>query len=130
MGALFGLGSLQFPTPSVEGDVGSAFFPKILSLLLMLLGSVQFAYSLRHNRSSQCISVKNLWRVIGGILLCTLYVTLFPIVGYFYATAAFCPLFLLYQGYKKLSWTAVITLGFLVMAYWVFFRFLAVALPV
>jgi hypothetical protein len=96
----------------------------------MLLGSAQCVYSLRDGRSLPPIPVKSLRRVGGGMLLCTLYVALFPRAGYFYATAAFCPLFLLYQGYRKFPWIAAITLGFLAMAYWIFFRFLAVALPV
>ncbi|MDR1978064.1 MAG: tripartite tricarboxylate transporter TctB family protein [Synergistaceae bacterium] len=128
-GIAFGLGSRNFPASAGGGDLGPAFFPGILSLILIILGSLQCLFSLRYNRSDKRIPLKTLFRVIVGMGLCTFYIYMIPVCGYFYVTIAFCPLFLLYQGYRKIPWIVGISVGFVILAYGVFYRMLAVALP-
>ena len=129
-GAAFWLGSLQFPGPAGEGDLGPAFFPRVLSIILIALGSTQAVKTLLYNRSNAVLPKSQLFKVLGGMLFCTLYIYLIPVCGYFYATALMCPVLLVYQGYRKIPWIVAVTLCFLAMSYLVFYRFLAVSLPV
>ena len=129
MGLLFWVGSFGF-TPAETGvDLGAAFFPRALSLILILLGCVLFMKSIVCRRSAKQIPWRSFMQAFGGILLSMLYIFLIPAWGYFYATVCFCPLLLLYQGYRNAIWIVLTTAGFSVMAYFVFYRFLSVTLP-
>ena len=129
MGLVFGLFSLRFPGPASEGDLGPAFFPQALSVILIVLGIIQGFCTCLHKRSSVGISREVLIKVLFGMLICAVYVFLIPVCGYFYATAALGPALLFYQGYRRLSWIVILTIASLAMAYLIFYRFLAVPLP-
>jgi hypothetical protein len=129
LGIVFWIGSRYFPVLAGMEGAGPDFFPGILSVLLIILGSVQCLISFLYKRPGKDIPLGTLARVLGGIALCTLYIYMIPVSGYFYTTLFSCPLFLLYQGYRKIPWIIGISIAFSLFAYGVFYRLLAVALP-
>ncbi len=128
-GAAFWVGSIQFASPYAGVDLGPAFFPRLLSALLIILSGGLCIKIFSEKHTDKRIETRTFLKVICGMLLCLLYIYLIPVWGYFYSTLCFTPLLLWYQGYRKIPWVGAVTLGFTVMAYIVFYRFLGTPLP-
>jgi len=109
--------------------IGPAHFPRALSVFLILLAG----FNLFRVISQQTkISHKFTFdiTVFAGILTFGLYIYLIPIVGYFYVTPVFAVCIMLLMGYRKPLQIFLLSGGFTLVAYLIFYRLMMVRLPV
>ncbi|GHV37220.1 hypothetical protein FACS1894187_13390 [Synergistales bacterium] len=114
---------------SLSGAVGSAHFPKLLGALLFLLGGTNFYQAASKRERGEAEAVSNV-RLFGGAFLSVTYIFLIPILGYFYVTPVFAVCLLTLLGYRNPVKVVLVSAGFTLIAYVVFYRILSVALPV
>lgn len=127
--AVFYLVSKSFPQALNPADVGPSAFPRLMAGITFLLGLAQFLFSLL-TRPKDWVAVEDKSTFLLGLILTILYLYLFPKVGYFYATPVFIALLMFILGNK--SWLQILAtiVGFVLFAYYVFFKLLQVSLPV
>jgi hypothetical protein len=127
--AAFYIISNSFPAAMNPADVGPAAFPRLMAGLTVILGLVQLFLSLS-SRAKDWVGMNNKTSFLAGILLTFLYLYLFPRIGYFYVTPVFVVLLMLVLGNRKWLQLLGTAAGFTLFGYYVFYRFLQVALPV
>lgn len=111
-------------------DIGSRAFPRLIALLLFAFSLWQIIHAIKRTKASnESISFGSIPTVAAGIVIMAVYVYLFKIVGYFYATPVFIFFLQWVQGSRKWVSMAAISIGFALFAYLVFVRFLGIALP-
>lgn len=124
-GAVFTM-TLSFP--DLQGsETGPAFFPRLLSGLLGILGIVLLFQSLR-DRSSKPDGP--LLGVIMVIALMFVYLLLFTWIGFLISTPIVVLAFLLYVKVKKWSSLIALPAGVTLFIYLLFVKFLGVPLPI
>lgn len=121
----------------------SAFFPRVLSVLLGLLGMLLFLRLTLKNkktgmhensaRSPEAVSfqtefdtIKSAGLVFGSIISYGLVVAL---INYEAATVLFLATMMLLLGFRGTLWTAGISLGLTALLYSIFFKLLGVSRP-
>jgi len=124
----FYLGSLKFPGTMNPADLGPAAFPKLMAGLALLLGVAQIALSLKQ-RKAQRLRINNKVGFALGVLSFFLYAFLMPRIGYFYVTPLFIFILLGLLGNRRWGQMVLVAAVFTGMAYFVFYKFLMVTLP-
>ena len=114
---------------SGDSAFGPGHFPKLLSAFLVLLSGFDFFREISKRAKDDARLAFNM-RVVAGTALTFLYIYLITIVGYFYVTPVFAVCLLLLLGYRKPLQILMVSVGFTLMAYVVFYRLLAVRFPV
>ena len=109
--------------------IGPAHLPRIASALIMLFAVANLfrVISQRANISEKL--VPNV-RVIVGTALFGLYIYLIPVIGYFYVTPVFAICIMILLEYRKPLQIILLSGGFTLVAYVVFYRLMAVRIPV
>lgn len=123
-GAVYAM-TLSFP--NLQGsETGPAFFPRLLSGLLCILGIILLAQSLRDRHSKPEEPLLGVIIIMGLMLV---YLFLFTWFGFTLSTPVVVFAFLLYVRVKK--WIPLIALpaGVTLFIYLLFVKFLGVPLP-
>lgn len=132
------LGYESFGYPSA-----SAFFPRVLAVLLGLLGILLFlrlTFKARAGRGPATSSngpggaalhrdidtLKSAGLVFGSIIA---YGSLVAVINYEAATLLFLASMILMLGFRRIVWTAAVSLGLTALLYFIFFRLLGVSRP-
>ena len=129
LGIVFGAEAYKLGPSRLGTFVGPSFFPIVLSSALVLL-AVFNIYQVISQRAENGNKFAFSMTLTAGSVLCILYVYLIPILGYFYITPVFGVCFLFLQGNRKPMQIFLMTAGFTLTAYIVFYRLLSVRLPV
>jgi hypothetical protein len=109
--------------------IGPAHFPRILSVFLILLAGINL-FRVISQRAENCNKLSLNMRVIAGTGLFALYIYLIPICGYFYVTPVFAVCIMLLMEYRKPLQIFLLSGGFTLAAYVIFYRMMAVRVPV
>ena len=118
----------QFPASMNPDDLGPAAFPRLMAGLVLLLGAAQIVLSCRELKQTK-IKIPNKVGLILGIILMFLYVFLMTRIGYFYTTPVFIFVLLGLLGNRRWGQMVLVSAAFTAMAYFVFYKFLMVSLP-
>ncbi|MDN5347553.1 MAG: putative tricarboxylic transport rane protein [Clostridia bacterium] len=121
--------SNNFPAAMNPVDVGPAAFPRLMAGLTILLGLAQLLMSI-FGRAKDRVNIDNKWSFFLSLILTLIYLYLVPRVGYFHVTPIFLLVLMLVLGNRKWVQLFGTALGFALFSYYVFFKFLQVALPV
>lgn len=144
---IFALGSIALALYLGHESFGypseSAFFPRVLSVLLGLLGLLFFLRLTLKNKKvgmhedsrripeavsfqTEFATIKSAGQVFGSIISYGLIVAL---INYEAATVLFLATMMLLLGFKRTAWTAGISLGLTALLYSIFFKLLGVSRP-
>lgn len=116
----------QFPiVPAM--DTGPAFFPKLLSFLLLVLGIILFVQSVKKGIPEE--QQKSMKKSLVTMLVVLFYLLGISYIGFFIATPIFVFVLLLYYGIRKKTILLSIPLGVLLFNYFFFEKILAIPLP-
>ncbi|HLO12920.1 MAG TPA: tripartite tricarboxylate transporter TctB family protein [Pseudoneobacillus sp.] len=119
--------------PSLEGtDVGAAYFPKMLSFILIGLSILLFIQSLREPKSEQSDSSSqtNNWKkTFLGIVGTIVYTFIFHYIGFYIATILFLFAMMWMLGFKKIVVSIILSIGITLFIYVVFEMLLQVPIP-
>ncbi|MDR1731286.1 MAG: tripartite tricarboxylate transporter TctB family protein [Synergistaceae bacterium] len=126
-GALFWMAASSFG--SLTDRIGPAHFPKLLALSLILLGGINLFRAIRRRKKDKTKFSIDL-QLLRGIILSAAYIFLIPAGGYFIVTPIFSICLLLSLGYRNPLKVALVTMGFTIVAYVLFYKILSVPLPV
>jgi hypothetical protein len=146
--ALYYLSTLGFPPPSKMDNLGSAFFPELLTGALVLLSVLLILTSVFRGRGSEDdgdaavikgaerleedsfvaenISWKSLFAAVG---LPFIYVGMIPILGYLICTPLFLIALIRLLGYEKWVNNVAASVGLTAALYLLFVTALGVRLP-
>ncbi|MEL7568696.1 MAG: tripartite tricarboxylate transporter TctB family protein [Dehalobacterium sp.] len=122
--------TLKFPAPLNPFDVGSAAFPKLITITILFLSIILIIQGIRgYNTNLHKIIIKRQYRVIISIVTLVIYVILMPVLGYYISTFIFMILMLILAGEWKVKNVVLITIGFLLFSKLGFEILLNVPLP-
>ncbi|MDY6916279.1 MAG: tripartite tricarboxylate transporter substrate-binding protein, partial [Candidatus Cloacimonadota bacterium] len=118
---------LSFTFPSLE-EVSSAVVPRLWIFILIPLNIIVLIKSLRKKEEIK-YSSSNVKMVYNFICLLILYLLAMHYIGYFISTFLFVTTAILLLGYRKYIVLLMISVGWLLFSYFVFYRLLYVPLP-
>jgi len=122
--------AIRFPPPLNPVDVGPGAFPKLISIVILILSAfliVQGFMGLKKGKHILFINRRN--KLIGSILLLVFYIIIIPIIGYYLSTAICLPVMLVLAEERKWKSVLLITVGFLLFSKLGFGILLNVPLP-
>lgn len=109
--------------------IGPAHLPRAASVLIILFALANLSRVISQ-RAKNCDKLIPNIRVIVGTALFASYLYLIPVLGYFYVTPVFAACIMLLLEYRKPLQVILLSGGFTLVAYIVFFRLMSVRLPV
>lgn len=121
----------SFPT-MVGTDVGAAYFPKMLSFIIIGLSILLFSQSLREPKDEQSNSQSesiNWKKTTLGILGTIAYTCVFNYIGFYLSTILFLFAMMWVLGYKKIILATILSIGITLFIYVVFELLLQVPIP-
>lgn len=122
--------ALKFPAPLNPSDLGSGAFPKLITLIILLLSIVLIIKGIREFRTNpHKIIIKRQSRVMAFIVTLIGYSISMPFLGYYISTAICVVLLLIIAGESKVRTCFLITAGFLLFSLVGFDILLDVPLP-
>jgi len=129
VGVVFWVAASPLLERSTQTIIGPAHFPRALSVFLVLF-AVFNLFNAICQRAKNCGKIVLNVRVFAGAALFALYIYIIPIFGYFYVTPIFAICIMFLMEYRKPLQILLLSGGFTLVAYIVFFRLMAVRLPV
>lgn len=115
----------QFPD---EGEVGTGFFPILVSVGIILSSIVNILTD-NVDDSYHDISSYNLISAAIVFTIMVLYVILMPIIGFLIGTMILLPVLMYYSGVQSKSLIAAISVIFPIVLFYIFSRIFLVPLP-
>lgn len=123
--------TLGFPkTVITPGIPPASFFPRILAGLLGLSSILLIIFGIRAKpEAPQAIKWRGIVRVVVAMVLMTVYVILMPDIGFFILTPFLLAPLMVIMGER--DWKLIVAIGllFILVAYFVFFRFFGIMFP-
>lgn len=116
--------------PNSPLGLGPGDFPEIISIGLIVCGVILFIQSIKEEEKVQKIYSKDaLLSIFALVILGLLYVYLVHYIGFLYLTPflMFATMYLF--GYKKIPYAVIISIGFTLLVYYIFYGIFKVPLP-
>ncbi|MCL4425155.1 MAG: tripartite tricarboxylate transporter TctB family protein [Firmicutes bacterium] len=133
--AVFFYSLATFQQEMNPADPGPAFYPRLISLLLVVFAVAQMAISWRQNglageKQGKEGAGRLPYIYVGGTLVISLiYLLLFKGAGYFWTTAGFLLALMLLGGVRNWLVLSSVALGYSLVTYYLFGQVLMVPLP-
>jgi len=105
--------------PGVGGDVGAGFFPRVVSVLVIICGIVIILQELRKNSEEKLLS-KFIGKALLLGVLTVAYVFLMNFVGFIFVTPVYIFLFLFFINQRKWHMMAIYSILLTASVYTVF----------
>lgn len=123
--------TLDFPKSFFNPDVPPAYFyPRILAVVLALFGILLIIFGIRAKLEvRQAIKWRGLVKVVVAVVFTTVYVILMPRIGFFILIPFLLVPLMVMTGERDWKMLVAIPLLFILISYFVFFRFLGVMFP-
>lgn len=128
-GLAFFLLAREFPPSLNPHDLGPDILPKIISLLLMLLGIAWIVQASLRRRGTGRLPVKHPLNILAIMGLIVAYAWAMPKIGYYLSTGLFLAAMLLLAMERRWTRIAGTTLCFILFAWGAFDLLLKVPLP-
>ena len=119
--------SETFPPALQEGDIGPAYFPRLLATMLLFFTLLQLYKTFKS--SEQEVSYSGVHKMAACLLSYILYIFTSNIWGYFVVTPIFILVILNILGSKKWLLNVLYTVIFTAFVYLVFYKILMLPLP-
>jgi len=118
--------TLGFPAPGQPSDPGTAAFPRMIAVALVVLALAQL---LRPGEAGTLPRGGAALRVGGILALLFVYAALFEALGFVTATMLFLLGALLLAGIKQVAYLILMPVGVSVVLFYLFYELLEVSLP-
>lgn len=118
--------TLGFPAPGQPNDPGTAAFPRMIAVALVVLALAQL---LRPGETGTLPRGAAALRVGGILALLFVYAALFETLGFVTATMLFLLGALLLAGIKRVAYLILVPVGVSVILFYLFYELLEVSLP-
>lgn len=127
--AVYYIAPVQASGHSFRG-ISPAFFPRILAVMIILLGGLLSIQGLRSRNDEQLrFDKKTMVRILIVSATAFAYLFIIPWLGYIISTMLFMTSMLTFYGAKKLQ-IIIISIGMPLLLYFAFTRIMYVVLPV
>lgn len=130
------VGSRQFPGTGLSTDIGSARFPLVYSIALLILSAILIVQNLRKRSAILPLiavadtNFADYWKPFYGISATAICIAVMPYVGYFIASALYMSFLMWLLGMKHKIFNPLLTLAITATIYLTFSVALKVPLPV
>lgn len=127
-GVLILISALNMPNSPL--GLGPGDFPEIIAIGLIVCGVILFIQSIKKEEKAQKIYSKDaLLRIFTLVILGLLYVYLVHYLGFLYLTPFLMFITMYLFGYRKIPYAIIISIGFTLLVYYIFYGIFKVPLP-
>ena len=126
---VFYMQTRDFPPALSAKDVGPAYYPQLIMLLLAAFCILLVVQSVKKNGDGSKGTIAIPRTALWGILIAVAYAVLMPLIGYYLVTALALLSGMYIMGIKKPVPLIGVTLVFIVFVYFIFFNWLGLVPP-